>query len=72
MKIKNLRTKLAGLSAVAATAMAASPAFAQSGLDAAAATAEMDKTILYAIGIVVLGISGVVAMIKAGRRATGG
>lgn len=72
MNKKNLRNKLAGLSAVAFTAMASAPAFAQSGLDAGAATSEMDKTILYAIGVVVLGISGVVAMIKAGRRASGG
>ena len=63
--------KIAGrVVAVASTALVAAPAFA--GDLATAATEGMDKAELALIGAAVLTLCGVVALIRAGRRASGG
>lgn len=67
MNIKNARNKLAAVSAIGMTALASAPAFA--GELAASATEGMDKGELILIGVAVLALSGVIALIRAGRRA---
>lgn len=57
-----------GVTAVVGTAMFAPAAFA--GALADAATGGMDKAELLLIGAAILGLCGVVAMIKAGKRTT--
>lgn len=56
-----------GASAFAITAMATAPAFA--GDLATAATESMDKGELMLIGVAVLTLCGVIALIRAGKRA---
>lgn len=68
MNIKNVRNKLAAVSAIGMTALASAPAFA--GELASAATEGMDKAELILIGVAVLSLSGVIALIRAGRRAS--
>ncbi|MGG4627414.1 hypothetical protein ACLPGS_00345 [Stenotrophomonas maltophilia] len=68
MNIKNARNKLAAVSAIGMTALASAPAFA--GELASAATDGMDKAELILIGVAVLSLSGVIALIRAGRRAS--
>lgn len=66
----NLRSKLAAASAVAMTAAMTGPAFA--GELAEAATSGMDKSELMLIGVAVLAVSGVIFLIRAGRKTAGG
>jgi hypothetical protein len=70
----NLRSKARNVSikaaAVVSTAMVSVPAFA--GELANAATEGMDKTELGLIGAAVLAMCGLVALIRAGRKASGG
>ncbi|HGP0654921.1 TPA: hypothetical protein ACKP0Q_000088 [Stenotrophomonas maltophilia] len=68
MNIKNARNKLAAVSAIGMTALASAPAFA--GELASAATEGMDKAELILIGVAVLSLCGVIALIRAGRRAS--
>ncbi|ENB4191194.1 TPA: hypothetical protein UMZ04_000696 [Stenotrophomonas maltophilia] len=68
MNIKNARYKLAAVSAIGMTALASAPAFA--GELASAATEGMDKAELILIGVAVLSLCGVIALIRAGRRAS--
>ncbi|WP_242876815.1 hypothetical protein [Stenotrophomonas maltophilia] len=68
MNIKNVRNKLAAVSAIGMTALASAPAFA--GELATAATEGMDKAELILIGVAVLSLCGVIALIRAGRRAS--
>ncbi|MBH1744315.1 hypothetical protein I5V28_00510 [Stenotrophomonas maltophilia] len=68
MNIKNVRNKLAAVSAIGMTALASAPAFA--GELASAATEGMDKAELILIGVAVLSLCGVIALIRAGRRAS--
>ena len=67
MNIKNVRNKLAAVSAIGMTALASAPAFA--GELATAATDGMDKAELTLIGVAVLTLAGVIALIRAARRA---
>lgn len=67
MDIKKLRNKLAAVSAIGMTALASAPAFA--GDLATAATEGMDKAELTLIGVAVLTLAGVIALIRAARRA---
>ncbi|KUJ02722.1 hypothetical protein AR275_18770 [Stenotrophomonas maltophilia] len=67
MNIKNVRNKLAAVSAIGMTALASAPAFA--GDLATAATEGMDKAELTLIGVAVLTLAGVIALIRAARRA---
>ena len=73
-KSTNLRSKVRNVSikaaAVVTTALVSVPAFA--GPMAEAATDGMDVAELGLIGVAVLTMAGVIALIRAGRKAAGG
>lgn len=68
--LQKINHKLAAASAFALTAVMTGPAFA--GPLAEAASSEMDKGELALVGAAVLTLCGVVALIRAGRKASGG
>lgn len=68
--MKKFKTFAGRAAAVTTAALVAAPAFA--GELATAASDGMDKAELILIGVAVLTLCGVVALIRAGRRASGG
>ncbi len=67
---QKINHKLAVASAVAMTAAMSGPAFA--GELAGAVTDGIDKGEITLIGVAVLGLAGLIALIRAGRKAAGG